>query len=250
MTLDEARTCLGVGRDASPAEIHRAFRARARDVHPDRHPGAADADRARLSLEFDRARTARDALLSWSALAPVAPAAATPPRSTPAPEPAPRPRARPRTSDTRRDASAPRVTMRFEEFVAFTDAAGFGIGPRSPRWIDWPRIAVVDRRARGIRTRGSVHLRRSRVIRAARRTPGTREDRPGAEAPGRSSMRCRFLCRFLFRGSFVSVFLRETKDTQPRIGVKISTESHLSFMLKVKVRPSIRRGNHPSDGCR
>lgn len=30
--------------------------------------------------------------------------------------------------------------MRFEEFVAFTDAAGFGIGRRSPRWIDWPRV--------------------------------------------------------------------------------------------------------------
>ncbi|CAN7219053.1 DnaJ domain-containing protein [Microbacterium sp. LjRoot45] len=167
MTLDEARTCLGLGRDASTSDIHRAFRARARDVHPDRHPGAHDADRARLASEFDRARAARDALLSWVALAPASPGGASgaapagargpeaashrassasspcdapsPPEAAPA-DPPPRPRARPRTSETRRPEAAPRVTMRFEEFVAFTDAAGFGIGRRSRRWIDWPRV--------------------------------------------------------------------------------------------------------------
>lgn len=32
--------------------------------------------------------------------------------------------------------------MRFEEFVAFTDAAGFGIGQRTPRATDWTRIIV------------------------------------------------------------------------------------------------------------
>ncbi|WEK13885.1 MAG: DnaJ domain-containing protein [Candidatus Microbacterium phytovorans] len=169
MTLDEARTCLGLDRDASTSDIHRAFRARAREVHPDRHPGAHDADRARLASEFDRARAARDALLSWAALAPASPggasgaasgreaargpedashraSSASSPADAPShPEkaptdPPPRRRARPRTSETRRPEAAPRVTMRFEEFVAFTDAAGFGIGRRSRRWIDWPRV--------------------------------------------------------------------------------------------------------------
>jgi hypothetical protein len=32
--------------------------------------------------------------------------------------------------------------MRFDEFVAWTDAAGFGAGKRSPRYIDWTRIIV------------------------------------------------------------------------------------------------------------
>jgi hypothetical protein len=32
--------------------------------------------------------------------------------------------------------------MRFEEFVAWTDAAGFGTGTRSPRYVDWARIIV------------------------------------------------------------------------------------------------------------
>lgn len=146
MTLDEARTCLGLGRDASAADIHRAFRARAREVHPDLHPNAREVDSARLSSEFDRARAARDALLSWSTLR-EPPAEATPQARTtpttepPAPEAPPRPRARPRTSETRQ-AAPPRVTMRFEEFVAFTDAAGFGIGQRTPRATDWTRIIV------------------------------------------------------------------------------------------------------------
>ena len=152
MTLDEARTCLGVDRGATTAEIHRAFRARARDVHPDRHPGAHAADHARLSVEFDRARAARDALLSWAALDPDSaastpqptspPAPASAPKAEPSPEQSARPRARPRTSETRREAPAPRVTMRFEEFVAFTDAAGFGIGQRTRRTTDWTRIIV------------------------------------------------------------------------------------------------------------
>lgn len=32
--------------------------------------------------------------------------------------------------------------MRFDEFVAWTDAAGFGTGARSPRYVDWARIIV------------------------------------------------------------------------------------------------------------
>jgi hypothetical protein len=32
--------------------------------------------------------------------------------------------------------------MRFDEFVAWTDAAGFAPGTRSRRYIDWTRIIV------------------------------------------------------------------------------------------------------------
>jgi hypothetical protein len=32
--------------------------------------------------------------------------------------------------------------MRFDEFVAWWDAAGFGPGHRSPLAVDWPRIAA------------------------------------------------------------------------------------------------------------
>lgn len=150
MTLDEARECLSVPRGASVEQVQEAFRSKARLVHPDRHPGAADAERALLSQEFDRARRARDALVSWarqSASTPAAPPAAhpapsapTPPRDSPA-DPPPRPRARPRTSETRRPSPEPeRVTMRFEEFVVFSDAAGFGVGQRTRPYTDWPRI--------------------------------------------------------------------------------------------------------------
>lgn len=50
-------------------------------------------------------------------------------------------------------------------------------------------------------------------------------------------MRSRFLCRSPFRASFVSVFLRKTKDTPRRNGVKMSPQSHLSFTLKVRLDP-------------
>ena len=74
MTLDEARETLGVVRGASITEIRDAFRRRARDVHPDRHPAE--------------------------------------------------------TADRRR------------QLARATDAAGFGPGGRTRRWIDWPRIIV------------------------------------------------------------------------------------------------------------
>lgn len=34
------------------------------------------------------------------------------------------------------------MTVRFDEFVRAADAAGFGPGIRTRRWIDWPRIAA------------------------------------------------------------------------------------------------------------
>jgi len=160
MTLDEARGCLGLTRGATVEQIQEAFRVRARQVHPDRHPHATESERHAMAVEFDRARRARDALVQWatheagSSTTPTAappqpedapgPAAAPPSDARhPEPEPEPRPRARPRTSETRTTAPPPppeRVTMRFDEFVAFTDAAGFSVGKRSGRYIDWARI--------------------------------------------------------------------------------------------------------------
>ena len=159
MRLDEARGTLGVVRGATVAEIRDAFRRRAREVHPDRHPSADAATRRQLGREFDRAREARDILVAFtndSARAPASTpddasstrssAGARPSTSssagastTHAPPPR-RERARPRTSASRPQAEAPRVTIRFDEFVRAADAAGFGPGIRTRRWIDWPRI--------------------------------------------------------------------------------------------------------------
>lgn len=159
MTLDEARTTLGVHRGASIDEIRDAFRRRAREVHPDRHPSASDARRRELGRDFDRAREARDILVRFtgdsarggapaaggttphtSGTRPPTPTGAGAGDRDPTAPPPPRPRARPRTSESRPRSEAPRVTIRFDEFVRATDAAGFGPGERTPRWIDWPRI--------------------------------------------------------------------------------------------------------------
>lgn len=163
MTLDEAREALGVARGASVDEVRDAFRRRARQVHPDRHPSADDAQRRQLGREFDRAREARDILVRFTrdpartaTFAPRAtseshashstrpsprPSTSTTPPSTGTPPPR-RERARPRTSESRPRREAPRVTVRFDEFVRAADAAGFGPGKRTRRWIDWPRIVA------------------------------------------------------------------------------------------------------------
>lgn len=163
MTLDEAREVLGVNRGASVAEIRDAFRRRAREVHPDRHPMESEARRRQLGREFDRAREAHDILVRFTSdPARVVPpagggtttrssgskhAAQSPtaggarPQTTTAPPP-PRERARPRTSESRPRAEAPRVTIRFEDFVRASDAEGFGPGKRTRRFIDWPRVVA------------------------------------------------------------------------------------------------------------
>lgn len=158
MTLDEARSILDVKRGATHAMIREAFRRRARDLHPDRHPDVDATEKKRLAAEFARAREARDILLL------VAPASAeelsspfgsTPDatsrqssstyagaRRSPTAETHARPASEGTTSRSRTPgyasatASPPRHTLRFEEFVRQVDALGFGPGIRSRRYVD------------------------------------------------------------------------------------------------------------------
>lgn len=59
-----AYTLLGVERDADAAEIRRAFRRLARELHPDRHPHASEPERRALALKFAQVAAAYQALLA------------------------------------------------------------------------------------------------------------------------------------------------------------------------------------------
>lgn len=148
MTLDEARAHLGVTPAATVDEIRDAFRRRARALHPDLHPNADNDDRARLGREFNSAREARDILVRYTTDPVRQPHPEHRPSGTPRQTASAEPNARPRTPRTESPSASassarpPRVTMRFDEFVAWTDAAGFGAGTRSGRYIDWARIIV------------------------------------------------------------------------------------------------------------
>ena len=142
MTLDEARTILGVARGASHADIRDAFRRRARLVHPDAHPTVSVAQRSDFARQFDRAREARDILLLLpdATFAPEgAPRPAAPPpgatassAATNAPAPgAPSAPSPPPWRPSRDPSPPPQRTLRFDEFVQVVDAAGFGPGHRS-----------------------------------------------------------------------------------------------------------------------
>lgn len=145
MTLDEARACLYVSPGATADEIRQAFRRRARIVHPDRHPDAGPEELRMLEAEFNRAREARDILVRYTLDPLRKPSPA--PASRPAPaasRPTPRPQPQPRASAPQpapQPQRAATLTMRFDEFVAWWDAAGFGPGHRSPLVVVWPRIA-------------------------------------------------------------------------------------------------------------
>ncbi len=143
MTLDEARTCLGVTAGASVEEIREAFRRAARAVHPDRHPAADAARRASLGLEFDRAREARDILVRYTS-DPLRTPAQPPAEATPTAHQTRRGARASRPAAPRRETTAPpqRVTLRFDEFIAWTDAAGFRDGVRSRPYVDWTRLTV------------------------------------------------------------------------------------------------------------
>lgn len=143
MTLDEARAHLGVTPAATVDEIRDAFRRRARALHPDLHPGADHDDRARLGREFNNAREARDILIRYTSDPLRKPHPAFQPASTSRRSAKSEAQDRPHAPPTQATAERPpRVTMRFDEFVAWADAAGFGAGTRSRRYIDWTRIIV------------------------------------------------------------------------------------------------------------
>lgn len=111
-------------------------------------PNASHDDRARLGREFNSVREARDILVRYTSeplrkRRQTFPSPGAPKQSAES-EPQARPHA-PRTETPPQSTSSarpPRVTMRFGEVVAWTDAAGFGAGTRSCRYIDWARIIV------------------------------------------------------------------------------------------------------------
>ena len=59
-----AYTLLGVERDADAAEIRRAFRRLARELHPDRHPQASEPERRALAVKFAQVAAAYQALVA------------------------------------------------------------------------------------------------------------------------------------------------------------------------------------------
>jgi hypothetical protein len=59
----ELLSMLGLAGDASPAEVTRAFRARAARLHPDRRPGAAAAERRAMEQRFAALSAAYHALI-------------------------------------------------------------------------------------------------------------------------------------------------------------------------------------------
>ncbi len=73
MTPDEAAQLLGVPAGASPAAIEAAYRAKARETHPDRFAGQQQAQSAASAREFIAASEARRTLLSAATAASPAP---------------------------------------------------------------------------------------------------------------------------------------------------------------------------------
>jgi len=59
-----AYTLLGVARDADAAEIRRAFRRLARELHPDKHPEATETERRALAVKFAQVAAAYQALVA------------------------------------------------------------------------------------------------------------------------------------------------------------------------------------------
>lgn len=67
MTPDQAAAVLGVHRDADEAEIDRAYRRLARELHPDRYIGASETEVRAASERFIGVTRARDVLLRSAA---------------------------------------------------------------------------------------------------------------------------------------------------------------------------------------
>ncbi|GAB2459177.1 hypothetical protein HD599_001393 [Conyzicola lurida] len=71
MSPEEAAALLGVSVDATPAEVERAYRRRARTVHPDRLVGASDGQITSAAGEFARLTRAHESMLRHLADRPV-----------------------------------------------------------------------------------------------------------------------------------------------------------------------------------
>ncbi|HEX6954922.1 MAG TPA: J domain-containing protein [Agromyces sp.] len=94
MTPDEAAAALGVHRDAGTAEIERAYRRLARELHPDRYTGRPPEEVRAASDRFIEVTRAHDVLVAAQRRRPAAsarivverpPADAATPRPTPVP---------------------------------------------------------------------------------------------------------------------------------------------------------------------
>jgi hypothetical protein len=97
MTPDEAAAVLGIRLDADEAEVDRAYRRLARELHPDRFIGAPESSVQAANVLFVDVTAARDILLkSATPRARTADHPAAGP-SSPRPEPTPRPPTRPPT---------------------------------------------------------------------------------------------------------------------------------------------------------
>jgi DnaJ domain len=118
MTPDEAAAVLGIRRDADEAEVDRAYRRLARELHPDRFIGAPEAAVHAASERFIDVTRAREVLLKTTA---------SRTQAAPAPAPGPGPGAR---SGTQGGPTDPRGRVA-EQPVADAAAADRPAGPFS-----------------------------------------------------------------------------------------------------------------------
>jgi len=130
MTPSEAAAILNVTREASVADIDRAFQRRARMSHPDRFVGATDADIRAATATFVRLTEARDVLR------------ATAQKSAREPD-------RAREANPERRGARTGEPLSFAEFVRVRDARAWLAPPltRSMSYRDGARRVAVPRRA-------------------------------------------------------------------------------------------------------
>ncbi len=190
-------------RGASVAEIRDAFRRRAREVHPDRHPSETEARRRQLGREFDLARQAHDILVKFTSDAArgTSPAGGTttrsdaPPRTTPTTAPGgdqPRTATAPPTSARARPPSHERVPSTLRGAARHDPLRRLreGVGCRGlrPRITNPPLDRLATRRRVVHGRRAGCADRRRQLRRRLRAVTGRREsgDPPSAAISART----------------------------------------------------------------